>query len=185
MHVDQRLCLEARQQPADGFQRVGATDDSEVFRRRDVEVKACLEPRRIEARKHASRIDGLELSSEHALVGTRGILVVGAGNIGYLTSYQLMQAGAQVKAIVEAMDKEGGFPVQANRVRRLGIPVMTSHILVKAIPNIPVLIGAGVKGGQDVEVGLRLGAKGIVLSSAVVLAEDPKKILLELAEGFK
>ena len=57
--------------------------------------------------------------------------------------------------------------------------------VVKAIPNIPVLIGAGVKGREDVEVGLRLGAKGIVLSSAVVLAEDPKKILLELAEGFK
>ena len=27
------------------------------------------------------------------------------------------------------------FPVQANRVRRLGIPVLLSHILVKAIPN--------------------------------------------------
>lgn len=40
-----------------------------------------------------------------------------------------------VKAIVEAMPQEGGFPVQANRVRRLAIPVMTSHILLKAIPN--------------------------------------------------
>ncbi len=46
-----------------------------------------------------------------------------------------MQAGAKVKAIIEAQDHEGGFPVQANRVRRLGIPVLTSKILVKAIPN--------------------------------------------------
>lgn len=38
-------------------------------------------------------------------------------------------------AIIEAMDHEGGFPVQANRVRRLGIPIMTSYTLVKAIPN--------------------------------------------------
>lgn len=74
------------------------------------------------------------MNNEFTLLG-KNILTVGAGNIGYLTSYQLMQAGAKVKAIIEAQDKEGGFPVQANRVRRLGIPIMTSHILLKAIPN--------------------------------------------------
>jgi len=74
------------------------------------------------------------MNIEHTLLGKR-ILSIGAGNIGYLTSYQATQAGAQVVAIIEAMDREGGFPVQANRVRRLGIPVMTSHILLKAIPN--------------------------------------------------
>jgi glycine/D-amino acid oxidase-like deaminating enzyme/thioredoxin reductase/Fe-S-cluster-containing hydrogenase component 2/bacterioferritin-associated ferredoxin len=74
------------------------------------------------------------MNQEFTLLG-KNILTIGAGNIGYLTSYQLMQAGANVKAIVEAMPEEGGFPVQANRVRRLGIPVILSHLLVKAIPN--------------------------------------------------
>jgi len=74
------------------------------------------------------------MNSELTLLGKK-ILTVGAGNIGYLTSYQLMQAGAEVKAIVEAMPKEGGFPVQANRVRRLGIPIILNHLLIKAIPN--------------------------------------------------
>ncbi|MEI7896389.1 MAG: FAD-dependent oxidoreductase [bacterium] len=74
------------------------------------------------------------MNQELTLLG-KNILTVGAGNIGYLTSYQLMQAGAKVKAIIEAMPYEGGFPVQANRVRRLGIPVLTSHMLLKAIPN--------------------------------------------------
>jgi len=74
------------------------------------------------------------MNVEHTLLGKR-ILSIGAGNIGYLTSYQATQAGAQVVAIVEAQSSEGGFPVQANRVRRLGIPVLTSHILLKAIPN--------------------------------------------------
>lgn len=74
------------------------------------------------------------MNSELTLLG-KNVLTVGAGNIGYLTSYQLMQAGARVKAIVEAMPKEGGFPVQANRVRRLAIPILTSHMLLKAIPN--------------------------------------------------
>ena len=62
-------------------------------------------------------------------------MTVGAGNIGYLTSYQLTQAGADVVAIIEAQQNEGGFPVQANRVRRLGIPILTGYTLVKAIPN--------------------------------------------------
>jgi len=74
------------------------------------------------------------MNNEFTLLG-KNVLTVGAGNIGYLTSYQLMQAGANVKAVVEALPHEGGFPVQANRVRRLGIPVILSHILLKAIPN--------------------------------------------------
>ena len=74
------------------------------------------------------------MNNEFTLLG-KNVLTVGAGNIGYLTSYQLMQAGANVKAIIEAQSVEGGFPVQANRVRRLGIPVILSHILLKAIPN--------------------------------------------------
>lgn len=74
------------------------------------------------------------MNQEHTLLGKK-VLTVGAGNIGYLTSYQGMQAGASIKAIIEGMDHEGGFPVQANRVRRLGIPILTSHILLKAISN--------------------------------------------------
>ena len=74
------------------------------------------------------------MNTEFTLLG-RNILTVGAGNIGYLTSYQAMQAGAKVKAIIEALPHEGGFPVQANRVRRLGIPILTGYTLVEAIPN--------------------------------------------------
>ncbi|MFA6807162.1 MAG: FAD-dependent oxidoreductase, partial [Bacteroidales bacterium] len=82
------------------------------------------------------------MNSELTLLG-KNILTVGAGNIGYLTSYQAMQAGANIKAILEAMPYEGGFPVQANRVRRLGIPILTSTILLEAIPNKD---GSGISG---------------------------------------
>ncbi|MEG0519402.1 MAG: FAD-dependent oxidoreductase, partial [Bacteroidales bacterium] len=74
------------------------------------------------------------MNSELTLLG-KNILTIGAGNIGYLTSYQAMQAGATIKAIVEAAPNEGGFPVQANRIKRLGIPIITSHLLLEAIPN--------------------------------------------------
>jgi glycine/D-amino acid oxidase-like deaminating enzyme/thioredoxin reductase/Fe-S-cluster-containing hydrogenase component 2 len=82
------------------------------------------------------------MNVELTLLG-KNILTVGAGNIGYLTSYQLRQAGANVKAIIEAQSHEGGFPVQANRVRRLGIPVLLSHLILEAIPNEK---GDGIKG---------------------------------------
>lgn len=48
---------------------------------------------------------------------------------------EILKKDKPVKAIIEARPNEGGFPVQANRVRRLGIPVILSHILLKAIPN--------------------------------------------------
>jgi triosephosphate isomerase len=57
--------------------------------------------------------------------------------------------------------------------------------VVKRIVRIPILVGAGIKDKKDVEISLKLGAAGVVVSSAVVLAKDPKKILTNLAEGFK
>ncbi len=74
------------------------------------------------------------MNTEHTLLG-KSVLTVGAGNIGYLTSYQLIQAGAKVKAIIEAMPREGGFPVQANRLRRLAVPILTGKTLIRAIPR--------------------------------------------------
>jgi len=56
--------------------------------------------------------------------------------------------------------------------------------VVKATPNIPILVGAGVKDKSDVEVSLRLGAKGVALSSALVLAQDQKQVLYDLLQGF-
>lgn len=51
--------------------------------------------------------------------------------------------------------------------------------------GVPLIVGAGVKDADDVKTSLRLGAVGVAVSSAVVLAEDPKKVILELTKGFK
>jgi len=56
-------------------------------------------------------------------------LMVGAGNIGLIISYQLAQAGVQVQAVVEAMPKIGGYLVHASKIRRIGIPIYTSHTI--------------------------------------------------------
>jgi len=63
--------------------------------------------------------------------GKRG-LMVGAGNIGLIVSYQLMQAGMEVAAVVEGMDKVGGYWVHASKIARLGIPILTRHTILEA-----------------------------------------------------
>lgn len=59
-------------------------------------------------------------------------LIIGAGNVGLILSYQLLQAGVEVKAIVEAMPHAGGYFVHASKVRRLGVPIFTSHTILRA-----------------------------------------------------
>ncbi|WP_297506440.1 FAD-dependent oxidoreductase [Thermococcus sp.] len=60
------------------------------------------------------------------------VLIVGAGNVGLILAYQLIQAGVEVKAIVEAMPKIGGYFVHAAKVRRLGVPILTRHTILRA-----------------------------------------------------
>ncbi len=60
-------------------------------------------------------------------------LVVGAGNVGLIIAYQLIQAGTSVEAIVEAMPKIGGYFVHAAKVRRLGVPIYLRHTIKRAI----------------------------------------------------
>lgn len=57
--------------------------------------------------------------------------------------------------------------------------------IVKRIPDIPIIVGAGIKSGKDVRKSLEFGARGILVSSGIVLAKDPKEALLDLAKGFE
>lgn len=61
------------------------------------------------------------------------VLMVGAGNIGLIVSYQLLQAGVKVVAIVEGGPSIGGYLVHASKVRRAGVPILTSHTIKEAL----------------------------------------------------
>ena len=65
----------------------------------------------------------------YGVVPGNNILMVGAGNIGLIVSYQLLQAGIKVDAIVETLPRIGGYLVHASKIRRLGVPIYTSHTL--------------------------------------------------------
>lgn len=60
------------------------------------------------------------------------VLMVGAGNIGLIVSYQLLQAGVKVAAIIDAAPTIGGYLVHASKIRRAGVPIMTSHTVTRA-----------------------------------------------------
>jgi len=55
------------------------------------------------------------------------VLMVGAGNVGLIVSYQLLQAGIAVDRVVEAAPGIGGYNVHAAKLRRCGVPIQTSH----------------------------------------------------------
>jgi thioredoxin reductase/Fe-S-cluster-containing hydrogenase component 2 len=69
----------------------------------------------------------------HRVLPGRRILMVGAGNVGVIVAYQLLQAGAEVVAVVEALPRVGGYGVHAAKIRRAGVPILTSHTIVEAI----------------------------------------------------
>ena len=60
------------------------------------------------------------------------MLMIGAGNIGLIVSYQALQAGMDVVAVIEARDRIGGYAVHAAKIRRNGVPILTSHTVREA-----------------------------------------------------
>jgi len=60
------------------------------------------------------------------------LFVLGGGNVGLIAAYHAMQAGMTVVGLVEAMPACGGYKVHADKIRRLGVPVHTSHTVLAA-----------------------------------------------------
>ena len=54
------------------------------------------------------------------------IVMVGSGNVGLIVSYQLMQSGAKIAALVEAAPKISGYEVHARKLLRAGVKMYTS-----------------------------------------------------------
>ena len=60
------------------------------------------------------------------------ILMLGSGNVGLVVSFQLMQCGCDVVALVDAAPRVGGYGVHASKIARTGVPFYLSHTIVKA-----------------------------------------------------
>lgn len=73
------------------------------------------------------------LMNVYGVVPGKKVLMIGAGNIGLIVSYQLMQAGVEIAAVLEALPKIGGYWVHAAKIRRLGVPIMLRHTIKTAL----------------------------------------------------
>lgn len=73
------------------------------------------------------------LMNMYGVLPGKEIVMVGSGNIGLIVSYQLLQAGIKVKAIIEAAPAVGGYFVHAAKIRRMGIPILTHTTVKRAI----------------------------------------------------
>lgn len=69
----------------------------------------------------------------YGVVPGKKAVVIGSGNIGLIVPYQLLQAGVEVAAIVEIMDRVGGYYVHAAKIKRAGVPIMLKHTIIKAL----------------------------------------------------
>jgi NADPH-dependent 2,4-dienoyl-CoA reductase/sulfur reductase-like enzyme len=60
------------------------------------------------------------------------VLIIGSGNVGLIVAYQLLQAGADVLAVIEALPEVSGYGVHASKIVRMGIPILTRHTILRA-----------------------------------------------------
>ncbi len=68
----------------------------------------------------------------HGVLPGKKVLMLGSGNVGLVVSFQLMQCGCEVVALVDAAPRVGGYGVHASKVSRAGVPFYLSHTIVKA-----------------------------------------------------
>jgi thioredoxin reductase len=72
------------------------------------------------------------MANIHGIRPGNNILMVGSGNVGVIVSYQMMQAGARVAAVIDAAPKIGGYAVHAAKIARAGVPFFMSHTIKEA-----------------------------------------------------
>ncbi|MBN2460257.1 MAG: FAD-dependent oxidoreductase [Candidatus Cloacimonetes bacterium] len=63
---------------------------------------------------------------------TSRLFIVGGGNVGLISGYHALQAGIEVVGLVEALSRCGGYKVHADKLKRLGVPIYTSHTVIAA-----------------------------------------------------
>ncbi len=60
------------------------------------------------------------------------LFILGGGNVGLIGGYHALQAGIDVVGLVEGLPECGGYKVHADKLKRFGVPIWTSHTVVKA-----------------------------------------------------
>jgi NADPH-dependent 2,4-dienoyl-CoA reductase/sulfur reductase-like enzyme/NAD-dependent dihydropyrimidine dehydrogenase PreA subunit len=73
------------------------------------------------------------LVNRDLIKSSQKVLIVGGGNVGLIAGYHAIQAGIEVVALIEALPQVGGYKVHADKLKRLGVPILTGHTVVAAV----------------------------------------------------
>jgi len=71
----------------------------------------------------------------HRVLPGKRVVMMGSGNVGLIVAYQLLQAGTDVIALVEAKEEIGGYQVHGAKILRAGVPIYTGHTVKEARGN--------------------------------------------------
>ena len=73
-----------------------------------------------------------------------------------------------------------GIPVSKAKPEIITNTIKTVH---QVNPDIPILTGAGISQGEDVEIAIKLGTVGVLVASAIMKAKNPEEKIREMAEA--
>lgn len=71
----------------------------------------------------------------HGVKPGKKVLMLGSGNVGLVVSFQLLQAGCEVVALVDAAPRIGGYGVHAAKVSRTGVPFYLGYTIKRVFGN--------------------------------------------------
>lgn len=109
----------------------------------------------------------------------------GVGIVLFAASIQELRQIVKLKPTYAAYEPPELIASKETSVAKSKSEIISEAVKIVKEAGMPLVVGAGVKGKEDVKKSLELGAQGIAVSSAVVLAEDPRRAILDLTEGFK
>jgi ATP synthase F0 subunit b len=69
------------------------------------------------------------MANIHGIRPGNDILMIGSGNVGVIVSYQMLQAGCRVAAVIDAAPRIGAYAVHAAKIARVGVPFLMSHTI--------------------------------------------------------
>ncbi len=146
----------------------------------------------LEAVLDAGAVGVLLNHSEHRLrLSDLSLLVEKASRLGLHT---LVCADTPRTSAAAAALNPSMLAIEPPELIGTGIPVSRAkpEIITQTLskvheinPQLPVLAGAGITSGEDAAAALKLGAKGVLVASAIVKAKNPYQKILEIASAMQ
>lgn len=72
------------------------------------------------------------LANRDLIRPAKRLFIIGGGNVGLIAAYHALQSEIEVVGLAEAMPEVGGYKVHADKIKRLGVPIYTSHTVLSA-----------------------------------------------------